>query len=285
MFQVPPAPPKSNLNIQGDGAFLLGEGKYKVDWALIDTRRRWASKQWEIEVQPPAKARDLPGHLAPGDVRFNPQLRWNEDAPRAAGPGSRLTILLHASSIRSRSTKLRQFDQMMLLSSLSSIMATRPFAHVRLIAFNLDQQRTLSDHEDFRFREFQQLMRVLDQLNLGTVSYDVLSRREGHRDLIDELIRSEMSAERRSDTILFLGPVSRHHGNWKRSACEEGAPPMLYFQYRPPWNRGAEFPDVIENLVRSCSGRTFRIYTPAELSAAIARMIQTSTAVAAKDNR
>jgi len=265
-------PPAFKL-IQSNGGFAVGEGKYGVELALVDTRRRWARQHWKFEVRPHGQ-KDIGVHLGRGEVQFVEQLRWKENATRPAGEHSRLTILLHAAPARLRSIRLQGFDQMMLLSSLSSIMEHRPFTHVRLIAFNLDQQRTLFQKEEFDFRGFQELARSLGEVNLGTVSYDVLSRREGHIDLLESLLRKEMTAEQRSDAVLVLGPTARQYSAWKREVCKEGAPDLFYFQYRPLWNAGSEFPDLIEHLMRACSGKTFRIHTPADLEVALAKLVR-----------
>ena len=68
---------------------------------------------------------------------------------RDDAPAVRLTVLLHAAPLSSRRTTLRVSDSLMLVGLLSSLLERMPTRSVRLVVFNLDQQKELFRQENF----------------------------------------------------------------------------------------------------------------------------------------
>ena len=121
-----------------------------------------------------------------------------------------------------------------------------------------------------------------------------------HLELVESLVRDELSAELRPAAILFLGPYTGDETKWKSLPCEpdHAGPRLFYFQHRVnvEWMRCGihmlnvspvcptldremkiglrplEYPDTQERLVRGCSGEVYRIHNPAELAAAIGKL-------------
>jgi hypothetical protein len=276
-FKLPNIPSRSKEKLQVDGAYFLGKGHYTVDLMVLDKDGRHCQKTWRIEAKLPGKAEQIKVAQAPGSVLPVTFERWKGILPRPAEDGAtprRLTILLHVTPLYARSNRLHAYDRVLLLSSLLSLLNQTSFSQIKLVAFNLDQQKELVHENHFDASGWDKLVRATGQLELGTVSYEVLQHRTGHADLLTRLVDEELKAEEPPEVVLFLGPAARQEEKLRlpKTESEAARPLFLYFEYRPFWSRGGEFPDIIDHLTRSQSGKVFRIHSPQEFADAIQRM-------------
>jgi hypothetical protein len=160
----------------------------------------------------------------------------------------------------------------MLLGTLATLLERLPTSSVRLVVFNLEQQKELYRQESFQGSEFPQVARALDTLELAVVDYEALQKRRGHVDLLADLVNQEVNARQPSDVVLFLGPVSRYYERMPNASIDrpEGAAPrFFYFQYRPFQRMESTLPDVIHSAVSKLKGKTVVIHTPGDFAKGI----------------
>jgi hypothetical protein len=187
----------------------------------------------------------------------------------------RLTNLLHAAPLSTRRTTLRITDSLMLLGLVSSLLERMPTRSVRLVVFNLDQQKELYRQDKFSPKALDQVAQAINDVQLGVVDYRVLQNRRGHVDMLADLVNGEIQAKESSDVVLFLGPAARYWDNMPQSALEKpdgSKPQFFYFQYRPYYRRAATFPDVISLALRRLRGKTVMIHSPHEFARAITQL-------------
>ena len=162
---------------------------------------------------------------------------------------------------------------MLLLGTLSSLLDRVPVRSMRLVVFNLDQQKELYRQEPFVPEAMGQVARSIGGLELGKVDYRVLRNRGGHLDLLADLVNGELDAKEPADVVLFLGPQARTVDQVPRDELErpQGAKPrFFYFQYRPfLMQQQATLTDSITSAVNRLKGRTLIIHTPGEFARAI----------------
>ena len=272
---LPDIPRRTRSDVQLAGGYFLGEGHYNVDLMLVDQSERVCRKHWQVEVKLSGGDREVRVAIPPGSVVPFTFETWksmlDERRVNASRP-LRLTILLHTAPIFRRSSTLRTYDQEMLLSSLAALMEQLPYTQVKLVAFNLDQQAELFRQENFDTATWDRLLEAMEKLQLGTVSYNVLTRRAGHVDLLNKLVEEELGGASRSDAVIFLGPTARQSDKppvLPQHAEGASQPLFFYFEYKPYWFRGAEFPDVLYHMTRALAGKVFRIHSPSEFASAI----------------
>jgi len=273
------------------GGFFLGEGNYRVDLSVFDQAGRLYQARFNLEAALKGRERKVRLELAPGEVQPIYSLRWKPHS-EPVGRGRRLTILFHAASLYGPRTLLL-YDQVLLLSSLSTVLSEGAFDEIRLIAFNLDQEQELFRQDRFDVDGFRKLAETLLSLKLSSVPVTALAPGQPRHALIDSLVRAEMSSEKPPDAILFLGPYANDESKWSSVPCESGhaGPAIFYFQHRinraigrrlsdeyvgraerTMGVRPIELPDTLERLVHACSGDVYRIHDPAELASAIAKL-------------
>jgi hypothetical protein len=265
--------PKMRITAEVGGGYLVGEGRYDVQWMMFDDSGRICRKTWTVEAKLRHGERTIRVAMPPQTVRgfswFPPP-----EAPRNSDDAAplRLTVLLHAAPLSLRRTTLRAGDSMMLVGLLSSLLERLPTRSVRLVVFNLDQQKELFRQDDFSPKALEQVAQAINDLQLGVVDYRVLQNRSGHIGVVTDLVNGEIHAKEPSDVVLFLGPAARYWDDVPSAALDRAnaaGPQFFYFQYRPYYRRTASFPDIIALALRKLRGRTAVIHSPGEFAKAI----------------
>jgi hypothetical protein len=274
--------PETKTRAKLDGGYLLGEGRYAVECALFDDSGRVSRKMWSIDARlrrgdRGAKLAIPPGTVSPLTVGIRP-VRAPLDAVE-----SRLTILLHAAPLLPGRTRLRASDLFLLFSGLTSLLERLPARSVKLVAFNLDQQKELFRQDSFTPAAMDRVMEALTGLELGVVDYDVLKNRGGSLDLLAALVQQELHAGTPSDAVVLLGPLTRMQDALPREAARDprGPTPRFYYlQFNPypfAWSRFQDSlvrtnplaTDSISRLVARFQGKTIAIRSPGEFAKAL----------------
>jgi hypothetical protein len=269
--------PNTKQHGETGGAYLLGEGNYHVDWMLFDETKRVCRKSWTIKVALSASERKVKTAMPPnaiGDLTFRGSTYTLPDKDDVRPV--RITILLHAAPLFPRRTRIRPSDGLMLLGSLSSLLSRLPSPSVRLVVFNMDQQKEVYRQDGFSLDSLDQVSRSISQLELGLVDYHSLENRHAPAEFLTSLINRELIAKDPSEIVLFLGPPSRFGEKIPQTALEErtGSSPYFFsFQFEP-WLRrpNGGFPDTITQTVGRLKGKTITVHTPGEFAKAIEQL-------------
>lgn len=267
-FKLPEVP-KTNLELELGGSYLLGRGSYKVDWLLLDDQGRTCRKHWTAEAILKGADRDVKLRIPDGAV-------W--DYTRLAGPREsrtgkyRITVLVHAAPLSFRAAKLRPYDRAMLLGSLATLLESIPAKSVKISVFSLEKQQELFSEANFRSWDIGKIADSVDQLELNLIDYHVLLNRKGHVDLLADLINAELRQERPADAVIVLGPLSKFEDKMPQAALDTNGrtpPPFFYLQYRSRYRRGTELPDSIQSAMKRVKGKVSVVYTPRDFARAI----------------
>lgn len=276
-----PEVPKTKVEIEMGGGYLLGEGRYDVRWMMIDDQDRACHKDWTIDAKL-TRAERLARVAMPPNTVDAFSLRGSPGAapPHDDAPPFRITILMHAAPLSPRRNRLRATDQMMLIGSLSALLERLPTRSVRMVVFNLDQQKELYRRDGFTSDAIQQVARALNTLELNVIDYHTLLNRRGHIDLLADLVNREVHAEQPSDAVVILGPVARFIDKPPQGMLEKPAgvlPRFFFFQYKPWAPQQSALPDTLTLTVNSLKGKVLTIHTPAEFAKAIDQLEKRAT--------
>ena len=266
---------KLKQKVDFSGAFSAGEGRYLVEVLIVDKGTyRMSRTRWTVNVARKHKERQVPLNVSEHTVIPTTFLPWNGQL-KPNGQGLRVTVLLDAAPIYPFALKLRAWDRSFLLSTLSSVLAHIDCESVRLVAFNLEQQKEIYREDQFGESGFEKLALAIRNLELSTISYQTLENREGFLDLLLRLANSERVAANPSDVVIFLGPQSRFYERAPvqiSHSAGEGNPKFFYLEYMPPWVRGAEFPDSVESVTKAFAGTSYKLHSPPELANALGKI-------------
>jgi hypothetical protein len=270
--RLPPIP-KTKVDIEVGGGYLLGEGRYDVEWTLLDDTDRVCRSSWRVDARLDRHERQV-NVAMPRDTVADFTLRGRSGRGRGADDVApvRLTILLDAAPLVPFRTRLRASDRVILLGLLSSLLERVPAHSVRLVIFNLEQQKTLLRQDAFAPDALGRVAQSLNGVELGRVDYHVLQNPHGHVDFLAGLINQELRAETPSDVVVFLGPETRYGDKVPQAALEEphGAVPQFFNLQFKAYNRAApSLPDSISLATAKLKGKTIVIRTPADFAKAI----------------
>lgn len=262
------APGKAKAEFDVTGAFSVGEGHYHVKVLLKDAHGRSCSRGWNIKVTP-REQRKVPEVLAPHQVETLKVPAWHGTQDKG---GLRLTVLLSATAISPYAPKLKAWYRTMLLQILSSLLQQTPCRSVRLIAFNLDDQRLIYQANPFEPSGFTKLRHAFNHLNLAVVSVHSLEQRKDWAKWLARLANRQVTADSPPDAVIFLGRTARwtHKVPKRLLAPRETERPQFFYFENGPWNL---FPDALGHITKSLGGKVFRISTPHDLGRAIHKML------------
>ena len=268
-----PSIPTTKVDVEVGGGYLLGEGRYDVKWAMLDDAGRVCRGSWHVDARLGRRERQMKLSMPP-DTVADFTLRGRPDSRRGSDDAApiRLTVLLNAAPLFPLRTRLRASDRVVLLGLLSSLLERVPARSVRLVVFNLDQQKTLLRQDAFAPNALGRVAQALNGTELGLVDYHVLQNRRGHVDFLAGLINQELRAETPSDVVVFLGPETRFVDKLPPTALAgpAGAPPQFFdLQFKPYLRAGSSLPDSISLATARAKGKTIVIRTPADFAKAI----------------
>ena len=272
LAKIDPRRVKALLDMSG--GFALGEGEYSVEVMAVDRFNRSCHKRWRVRAERSRGQRNLTVALEAGTVLPVWSSPW-EGKLRQKGTGLRITVLLHAAPMSPRAAKLRAWDRAFLLESLTSLLRQIPCESVRLVAFNLDQQREVYREDQFDGRAFGELAHTLRNLEVGTVDYKALDRGPAGNTMLASLVNEQLVESESSDAVIFLGPtlrVSRKTPSEVLKTVRPAKPRFYYFEYFP-W-QGGDFADSIEHLTGALHGTTFRIHSPGEFGKGMQKLLR-----------
>lgn len=277
------------------GGYLVGEGRYSVRWLVLDDLGRACRRNWRMEAGRKGKFVSMPRQTVSG-LSLSKTFARPYQHP---GKPMRITVLLDAAPLQVRQespSRLRGGERVMLFDGLLGLMERLPAASVRLIVFNLEQQKELLRREDFTVKELNGVALALKELELGLVQVDVVQRPKGHIDLLTSLLNAEIRTPLPSDAVVFLGPQERYFDKIPDGALDtpRGKKPNFFLvQFIPPprWVveltpadlegfpgyghsvrtipiTGANF-DTITKVVRRLKGKAVQVRTPDDFERAI----------------
>jgi hypothetical protein len=266
-----PEIPKTTVQLELGGGYLLGEGHYRVAWQLYDETGRVCRAEWKVEARRTHADRNVRMSLAPETA--TPLYVRAPGDHRDDAPPLRVTVLLDVAPLSPRRTRMSARDNIMLLGTLSALLDRLPTRSVRLVAFNLDQQKELYRRDGFTPGQLSDVARTVETLQLGMVDYHVLQNRGGNVTLLADLVNRELTTPEPSDVVLFLGPLARFGERFPEQLLERpagAAPHFFYLQYRPPFLRmQATLPDLIHSLVGRLKGKVVVMNSPGDFEKGI----------------
>jgi hypothetical protein len=209
-----PAALQPGLVAEAGGSFLLGAGVYDVKWSMLDDLGRVCRQEWTVTAQTGGAQRAMKVTMPPGTAG---DYSWRPAPSAGVGSGAKphqVTILLNAAvpvdpQLRSRAPQSPENSVTnqwgTLLSILGSLLERMPEVSVRLVVFNLDQQRELIREDRFNLDDMNRVAHAADGVERWAVDYHVLQKPSGAWDLLSDLIGKEIRDPVKSEAVIFLG--------------------------------------------------------------------------------
>ena len=188
------------------GLFLLGEGHYHVTWSVLDDLGRVFRKEWDLDAKATGKERITMPPATVGDLAWRPAV----GAPAGAYP-QRVTLLVNVARTAS-------YPWTTLLAVLAPLIERLSAASVRLVVFDLPQQRELFREDGFTLNRMNRLVHATNWLT-GRVDPGRFEHQAGVWDLLANLVNGESESRELADAEVFVGAPW-----WIKEAMPSGFP-------------------------------------------------------------
>jgi len=286
--RVPPIEEDAKGEAYLQGAFDLGEGRYKVEWLMRDRSEQVCSAYWDVEAVLPERDKSMALRVQPDEILAAEFEQFKEEPPverTSVEPPLNVKVLINFAPQNTRAATLQPLDTSALVSILRTISREPRIGKFTILAFNLHEQKVVYRQHDADRIDFPALGKALETLSLGTIDLKRLSEKHGETHFLTELVRNELGAETQPDAVIFAGPKAMLEQNVPEEDLRQlGAVryPMFYmnynlYPYRVPWR------DAIGNVVRFFRGYEYTISRPRDLWHSVTEMV--SRIVKSKDER
>ena len=255
------------------GAFNVGEGKYRVDWLMRDRAERVCSAHWDVEASLSAKDKPMALDIAADGVEAGDSEPFKQEAPveRQSAQPLNVKVVVNFAPQADGASTLQPSDTSALLSILRSIARDPRIATFSVVAYNLQEQKVLYREERAGQIDFPALGRALASLNLGTVDLRRLSQKHGDSEFLSKLISAEVKEnkdeKKQPDAVIFAGPKIMLDDGLPPETLKQLADvklPVFYMNYNlnpqiNPWR------DAVGTAVRALKGAEYTITRPRDL--------------------
>jgi hypothetical protein len=271
-WRIPPiAAADADGEVELEGAFIVGEGDYQVDWLVRDTYDRVCSAYWRVSARSNRSGVAVAAALPAGSI-----VEAGADRDRSVrttsgngGDRRRLVVLLHIGSSVSGASAIPVQEKEAILAMLRSIAREPGIGSSTIIAFNLDNRLVIFRRDGAREIDVAGLDMAIDSLKMGTISVNVLADKDAEARFLAGLI-ADPAPWKDADGVVFLGasrPTDARFTDEMLQQIRHAGCPVFYLSYSPGWNDDAR-PDLIGSAVRHWRGYKFNITNPPDFASA-----------------
>jgi hypothetical protein len=276
-IRVPVLQDDTQGSAEVQGAFLLGEGKYHVDWLMRDLKERVCASFWDLEARADVETSK---EIQPVEALFFPDKSPVEREQR----GSRLNVMVIVNFAPQdlRSATLGEADTQGLVAILRKIAREPRISSFSVVACSIKAQQVIYRQNNTDQIDLPALGEALKSLNLARVDIKQLSVKNGEAEFLANLAKDAFK-NNRPDGLIFVSPkypLNVDVSNETIDALRYVDRRVFYLNYNLepalfPWR------DAIGHVVKRLGGYEYTISRPRDLYSAwseiLARMLASHT--------
>jgi len=278
-FNVPPIEEGSSGSATLPGRYVLGPGRYQIDWLMRDRAGRVCSSHWVTKAASLEKYEDLAAAATANTIAVDGRDMFGDEPPvMRNGAGRRLAhirILLNLSPVDKIKPKLSEYDLGSLVSMMRALHREPSIGLFSVTAISANQENVVYDVSRSSRIDFEALGEAVEDVAAGMVDFSSLSDPESAGRFLAGVLNSALSTgEDRADAVIILGPkIDREERIPENLLDIDGKrPPTFRFAYNRnprsyPW-RGS-----IGNTLKSRGLVEYTIARPKDFGAALADLV------------
>ena len=278
-FQVPEMAEGTNKGMAGlEGAFRVGEGKYRIEWLMRDQNERLCASFWDLDARANAGDNLLPGSIVANSIEAQDQTLFSDELSVArAQPGRSLhvKVMVNFDPQNSPSVSLGNIDLEGVAGILRKIMGEPSFGQYSIVVYSIQAQQVLYRQEAAAHIDLPALGKSLRSLDLGTVDLKKLQAKNSETSFLENLVAEEMTKQH-VDAVFFVGPKFYLDANVSHEVVDrlrQPDSPVFYLNYNPhplssPWR------DAIGKIVHRLQGTEYTVSRPRDLCNAWPEIVQ-----------
>ncbi len=267
--RIPPGETSEGHALEIVGAFVLGEGRYRVNWLMRDKEEHVCSSSWDADAKLAGKETLLTEWVPKGVIRADEKDVFRPEPPALREPRENLLkvdIIVNFSPGNSTSVRLAPNDIQSVVDILHQIARDPRFGSFSVVVCSLAAQKVIYKQELSGRIDFPAIGDALRSLKLGSVAAKQLVTKDGLSHFIADIIR-ENSTNSHSDAVVLVG--TKTYGLQLESreindSLKELGRPFFYLCYNGdplsnPWA------DPLGSLLRRSHALAYEVTHPRDL--------------------
>lgn len=277
-FDVPPIEQDAKGSVTLPGRYVLGPGRYRIDWLMRDRAGRVCSAHWETQAASLERYEELAAAATANTIAAGRRDIFADEPPvmRSGRRALHLRLVLNLSPLEPSKPKLSEYDLASLVAMMRALHREPGIGLFSVTAILASRQETVYDAPRLSRIDFKALGAAVEGIAAGVVDFAALrDPASGGRFLAGVLNRALSTGEDRADAVIFLGPKAAADSRVAQELLDipGGRPPAFHFAYNRnprshPW-RGA-----IGSALKPRGLIEYRIAGPKDFGAALTDFVR-----------
>ena len=259
--------------------YVLGPGRYKVDWLMRNRRGNVCSAHWETRAPTPGHTGRLAAAATANLIAPYREEVFVAEPPvvRAddAASGRHISILLNLAPRDRERFKLNDYELESVIGMLRSLHREPDIGIFSLTAFTgIDRQVVYASERQTRL-DFESLGAAVRAMEPGVVSAESLADPDGESTFLAQVLNDALRpAGSLPDAVVLLGPKVDREMRLSEELLDLPAAPPPLFQLSFTTNpRSYPWPGAIEAALRPHGLKAYSVTLPQEFSRALEDML------------
>ncbi len=268
------------------GRYVLGPGRYKIDWLMRNLQGRVCSAHWRTRAPTPGYTGRLAAAATANLIAPFREDTFDEEPPvlRRSGveSGLHVSLLVNLAPLDRNRFKLNDYEIDSIMGMLRSLHREPSLGLFSLTAFNAyDRQIVYSTARQTRL-DFVAIGKSIRTMPAGVVEVDALTDEEGDERFLAEVLNDALGPDLgRRDALIVLGPKVDREARLQAGMIGLSAAPPPLFQFAFNRNpRSYPWPGAIEDALRPHGLTQYSVTGPQDFSRALESLL---SAVAGPD--
>ncbi len=277
-FDVPPIEEGAKGSVTLPGRYVLGPGRYRIDWLMRDRAGRVCSAHWETQAASLERYEELAAAATANTITANRRDIFVDEPPvmRSGKRSAHVRFVLNLSPLEPNKPKLSEYDLASLIAMMRALHREPGIGLFSVTAILASREKIVYDAPRLSRIDFKALGEAVEGIAAGVVDFAALRDPEsGGRFLAGVLNRALISGENGADAVIFLGPKASPDNRIPEELLDIAGrhPPAFHFVYNRnprshPW-RGA-----IGNALKPRGLIEYRIARPKDFGAALTDFVR-----------
>jgi hypothetical protein len=248
------------------GAFVVGAGRYHIDWLMRDRGERFCAGFWDVDARFSAKEASVASVTPKNAVQAEQEDPFAEDySTSGKRTGQLLNVIVIANFAPSASggATPNARDVQVLSAILRRISHEPSIGKYSTVACSLQAKQVMYRQEAEQQINLSALGKALTPSSFATVNVDQLTANGGYGDFLGALILEELDKEQ-PDAVIVVSPDSDVDLKMSHELVTRlQTVPVFYLNYKT--TRYVLSDDAIGRAVKRLRGREYTISEPREL--------------------
>ena len=257
------------------GRYVVGPGRYEVDWLMRNLQGRVCSAHWRTRAPTPGHTGRLAAAATANLIAPHREDTFGAEPPvlRSSGLGAGLHVelLVNLAPLDRDRFRLDPYEIDSVMGMLRSLHREPSIGLFSLTIFHTYDRQIVYSTAQQTHLDFEAIGEAIEAMPVGVVDVDALADAEGDKLFLAEVLSGALGPGGGSrDAVVVLGPKVDREARLEENmlAAAEASAPLFQFAYnRNP--RSYPWPGAIESALRPYGLTLYSVTSPRDFSRAL----------------